>query len=44
MKPVVDALKKHKNKLIPVATCVAGAVGGQPAMNFLQTLLSLLGL
>jgi hypothetical protein len=44
MKPVVAALKKHKNKLIPVATCVAGAVGGQPALNFLQTLLSFLGL
>lgn len=44
MKPVVAALKKHRNKIIPAATCVVGAVGGKPALNFFQMLLSLLGL
>lgn len=44
MSKLLNLLKKNKNKLIPMATCVAGAVGGEPAMNAVKAALSFLGL
>lgn len=32
MKKLLDMLKKHRNKLIPAATCVVGAAAGQPGL------------
>ncbi len=44
MSKLLNLLKKHKNKLIPVATGLVGVVAGEPAKGAVMGLLSLLGL
>lgn len=44
MKKALELLKKHRNKLVPVATGLAGVVGGEQAKSCLLSLFSMLGL